>query len=167
MKVWGYTRPLFAADDVLDVDELHELGVEHVIVENGNRSIEERSRLLDLMHRGDHLVVTSLERLAPRMVDLVHALIALNDRRVVLRCEDLPDLDTSSEPAVDLLAALSGYATRVVSHTTKDGLRAASKPVGRPPRHDAAGIAIVHQQRQRGGAVTHNPPGRPVSNTTQ
>lgn len=167
MKVWGYTRPLFVADDPsTDVDDLHELGAEHVLVEHGHRSIEEHSRLLDLMQRGDHLVVTSLERLAPRMIDLVHALIALNNHGVVLRCQDLPDLDTSSDSAVELLDALSGYASRVVSHTTKDGLRAASKPVGRPPRLDAAGIAMVHELRNVGRSVPHIARILQVSNTT-
>jgi DNA invertase Pin-like site-specific DNA recombinase len=167
MKVWGYTRPLFVADDPsTDVDELHELGVDNVVVENGHRSIEERSRLLYLTQRGDHLVVTSLERLAPRLVDLVHALIAFNDRGVVLRSEDLPDLDTSSGPAVELLGTLSGYASRIVSHTTRDGLRAASKPVGRPPRLDAAGIAMVHELRNVGRSVPHIARVLQVSNTT-
>ncbi len=166
MKVRGYTRPLFAADDTAaDVAELHELGVSKVVVESGYRTVAQRSRMIASLQPGDALVVTSLERLDPRLDGLIRTLLVLSDRGVALRCAALPDLDAGSESVTDMLRALADYARRTTSRATRAGMKAGKKP-GRPPALDESGVEMVRELRRLDRSIPHIARVLGVSQTT-
>lgn len=133
MKAWGYTRPLFAEDDAAaDVARLRERGVDDVTVENTHKARDERSRLLEQLQPGDHLVVTSLERLSSTLEDLIIVLNALIERSVVLRCID---------------SRAKRYAAK---SRPRNGRRA-----GRPRLLDETGIAMVLELHRAGRSIPH------------
>jgi DNA invertase Pin-like site-specific DNA recombinase len=155
MKVRGYTRPLFAAEDTdADVRLLRELGVVHITVETVHTTVGARSRLIRSLSRGDRLVVTSLERIDPRLDGVIRCLVEMGTRGVHLRCADMPHLDTTVGPASDTLAALADYTTRSSSRATQAALSIGRKP-GRPPALDELGVEMALELWRMNRSVDH------------
>lgn len=141
-------------DTTADVAALQELGVSQIIVETGYRTVEQRSLLFDTLRPGDELVITSLERLDPRLDGVIRVLLLLNDRGVALRCAASPGLETGSEPVLELLRVLSDYTRHTSSQAVRAGMRAGKKP-GRPPVLDESGVQMVRELRRLGRSIPH------------
>ena len=156
MKVWGYTRPRYEEDETTtDLARLHELGIEHIVIEPTHKSREERRWLLEQLRPGDHLTVTALERLSPRVDDLIITMNALIERKIVFRCIDSPEVDLQrSTTTVQVVAALERFRQRVNQHAAKARPRPGRK-VGRPRVLDDTAIAMVVELRQAGRSVPH------------
>lgn len=156
MGIRGYTRPLTAADDVArDVDQLRQVGVEDVTVETARGSARARSELLASLCRGDHVVVTSLERLASGMSDLIHVLNSLCERGVMLRCLTTPEFDLSRPTTLeDVLAVLAEYSKRPETRAAQARAPRPHKTAGRPVALDMPGVLKVLHLRHLGRSVS-------------
>lgn len=143
MKI-GYAR---VSTDVqrmdLQMDALRQAGCDHIFTDQGiSGASTERPGLkqaMDMLQKGDTLVVWRLDRLGRSLVNLVELVSSLGRQGIEFRSLT-ESIDTSSPGGkllFHMIAALAEFERSLISERTKAGMAAAKlrgKHVGRPPR---------------------------------
>lgn len=153
MRALGYARPLFAEDDPRsDVPELKALGATEIFIEQAHDHRSVRGDLLATMSSGDALIVTSLERLEPRLPDLIRLLLDLDDRNVRIVCPQAPSISEGSADVAGVLRELGAFQEKLVSARLRASLRDSPARVGRPPKIDGEKLTRAIQMRSEGAS---------------
>ena len=137
----GYARvSTLDQDTALQTDALRAAGCERIFEEKASGAKEDRpelTRALDMMRKGDVLVVWKLDRLARSLKQLVLVLDDLSQRGIGFRCL-APAIDTTT-PEGRLLYSITGafaeFERAIIQQRTKAGLKAAharGRKGGRP-----------------------------------
>ncbi len=137
----GYARvSTLDQDTALQTDALRAAGCERLFEEKASGAKEDRPELmraLDMMRKGDVLVVWKLDRLARSLKQLVLVLDDLSARGIGFRCL-APAIDTTT-PEGRLLYSITGafaeFERAIIQQRTKAGLKAAlarGRKGGRP-----------------------------------
>lgn len=137
----GYARvSTLDQDTALQTDALLAAGCERIFEERASGAKEDRpelTRALDMMRKGDVLVVWKLDRLARSLKQLVLVLDDLSQRGIGFRCL-APAIDTTT-PEGRLLYSITGafaeFERAIIQQRTKAGLKAAlarGRKGGRP-----------------------------------
>lgn len=140
----GYAR---VSTDVqrmdLQMDALRQAGCDHIFTDQGiSGASTERPGLkqaMDMLQKGDTLVVWRLDRLGRSLVNLVEYVSNLGKQDIEFKSLT-ESIDTSSSGGkllFHMIAALAEFERSLISERTKAGMAAAKlrgKHVGRPPR---------------------------------
>ncbi|MGH1416136.1 MAG: recombinase family protein [Pelagimonas sp.] len=145
MKKIGYARVSSAEQNLdLQVEALAEAGCDQIITDHGQSgaaAAESRAgfaEAMELLEKGDLLVVWKLDRVGRSIADLVHLLRLFGDRGIEFRSlTDGIDTTTAGGRLVfHIMGALAEFERDLIQERTKAGLRAAKKRgkrLGRPP----------------------------------
>ena len=146
----GYAR-VSTAEQTLDaqVTALRAAGCTMIRTETGNgTTLEGRPELkiiLDLIHPGETLVVTRIDRLARSMRDLQTIVAVLKDKSAHLAATEQPvDTSTAAGKAFfDMLGVFAEFETNLRRERQTEGIAAAKRRGvyrGRPPKIDVDAI---------------------------
>ena len=156
MTVRGYTRPLVEGDYMSgDVAALRALGVDEIVVESNHRRSDDRHRLAQELSAGDEVVVTSLERFAPRLDSVISGLAELQHRGVHVRCPELAGVELREDTAVAPYEVLMAYMEHpLAAKARQTSTRGeAGKRAGRRRVLDDQQIAKVLELRRAGRSI--------------
>lgn len=153
----GYAR---VSTDVqrmdLQMDALKQAGCDHIFADHGiSGASTDRPGLqqaMDMLQKGDTLVVWRLDRLGRSLVNLVEHVSDLGEQGVEFRSLT-ESIDTSSSGGkllFHMIAALAEFERSLISERTKAGMAAAKlrgKHVGRPRRSKPAAASETTLKR--------------------
>ncbi|WP_345770914.1 recombinase family protein [Brucella intermedia] len=140
----------------LQMDALNQAGCDYIFTDHGiSGATVERPGLrqaIEMLQRGDTLVVWRLDRLGRSLVHLVEQVSSLGQQGIEFRSVT-ESIDTSSSGGkllFHMIAALAEFERSLISERTKAGMAAAKlrgKHVGRPRRSKPATAAEITLKR--------------------
>lgn len=146
----GYAR-ISTNDQNLDMqrDALKKAGCEKVFIEQMSGSLDSRpelGRTMEILCKGDTLVVWRLDRLGRSLKHLIELMAELEERGIRFRSltESIDTATASGKLAFHVFGALAEFERNIIQERTRAGLaaaRARGRKGGRPP-------ALSDQQRE-------------------
>lgn len=138
---------------------LTEAGAYRVFIDRGvsgaKASRPELDTMLDYLRDGDTVLVTRLDRLGRSMRHLVELVNDLKERGVGFKSlqEGIDTSNINGQLVFNIFASLAEFERGIIQERTAKGLQSArerGKLGGRPPKHDAAKIALVKKLHMQG-----------------
>ena len=141
----GYKR-VSTQDQKLDrqTDLLNECGVERIFAEKVTGTKKERielNKMLDMLRKGDVVIVTDLTRLSRSTKDLFEIVETIESKGAGIKSLKESWLDTTTPQGkllFTIFAGLSQFERDLIAERTKDGLKSAKergKKLGRPNKY--------------------------------
>lgn len=164
-RLVGYTRELApGAGTAADAEQLTRAGAGWLFADEGSADTRARPGLqecLELLERGDTLLVTSAAMLAPTVPQFLATVSGLTSRGVGFVSLTEPVLCTGDGVAVDpaeVFAGLEALRRRLVSVQTRAGMAAAAsagRRPGRPTVMTPERVAMAVELRNVGRSISH------------
>lgn len=157
MKI-GYAR---VSTDIqrmdLQMDALKQAGCDHIFADHGiSGATIERPGLrqaMNMLQKGDTLVVWRLDRLGRSLVNLVEYVSSLGKLGVEFRSltESIDTNSSGGKLLFHMIAALAEFERSLISERTKAGMAAAKlrgKHIGRPKKSKISGMASTTAENE-------------------
>ena len=164
-RLVGYARELTPGTGAgADAEQLTQAGVVRIFTDKGSADIRARPGLrecLELLERGDTLVVSSAAMLAPTVPQFLATVSGLTSRGVGFRSLSDPALCAGVEVTVDpaeVFAGLEALRRRLVSLHTRAGMASAAsegRRPGRPTVMTPERVAMATELRNVGRPISH------------
>ena len=161
---FGYARTSTADQELgLQIEALKQDGVDDRNIYSEHLSGATRNRpklneLLEILRKGDTLVIWKFDRLARSMRDLLEITEQLNSKGVQFK-SITENIDTNSPMgkfAFHLLGALGQFERELITERINAGIanaRAKGKHIGRPGVLNEEQIKAIHEMRDQGKSV--------------
>lgn len=158
--IFGYARVSTQEQDLkLQLDALNKAGVEEIFqekVSGKNKERPELKKMIDILRKGDKVVIYKLDRLGRSLRDLIAIMEEFQSKGVDLQILQGLQLDTSNATGklmFQIIGAFSEYERELIRERTMAGLesaRARGKQGGRPKKNsDKVDLALKMYQDKR------------------